>query len=177
MKVGIPPVHQGAKLSKTVELQLRGFINKAVIGFDSVLSIFAPNSSTSYRAGAALAEMALDQRISVSVMGFRALLSVYKNSFREPEAKELIRDKFNYSDIIVFANVSDDSFGAWSDRRDLEWLQSMLRQRASMQKKTVFCVDESFSFSEFTRLLGPGNERLYERGVLQSIKVTEKDML
>jgi len=173
VKIGIPPVYHGEKASPKVTERLERFLSRAVAGFDSALLLTGPRSEDSYRVGAILAEMAADLKISVAVIGFRALLNVYKSSFRDPDARALLHDKFGYSDLLVFANVNEQNYGAWGDIRDVTWFRGIIKQRASMKKKTVFCLEKSFSIEQLRSLLGPENAPLLANNIATCILVGE----
>jgi hypothetical protein len=175
VKIGIPLVYHGAKALPDVAERLEKFLFRDVESFDSVLLLTGTTSEDSYRAGAILAEMAVDNKTSVSVVGFRALLNVYKSSFRDPEARQLLHDKFGYSDILIFANVNERNYSAWGDMRDVTWFRGIVQQRASMKKKTVFCLEERFSLKQLRGLLGPDNSaKLLCRGNVTCVVLGEK---
>lgn len=163
VKVGIPPVYHGAQPDQRLQRRLEEFVSREVSGFNSALVLTGSTLEESYRAGAILGEMAVDRKVSVSVIGFRALLSVYKSSFRDPEARALLHDKFGYSDIVIFTNIGEGSYAAWSDIRDVTWFRGIVKQRASMKKKTVFCVERKFKPAQLESLLGPENAVLLQK--------------
>ena len=78
--VGIPPIYHGEEVPEVCKKQYMEFLTKEVKSFDSGLFIATRELEESYRHGSVLAEMAVDEGISTSVIGFKALLNLYKSS-------------------------------------------------------------------------------------------------
>jgi len=158
VNVGIPPVYHGRTLAVYLERKLTHFLRRRVMDFDSGLMLIGKTLDDSYRVGARLGELAVNAGVSVAVIGFKALNSVYKASFREPDSKALLKDKFAHNDIIIFVNVGNSTMVAWGDPRDISWFRGIIKHRASSKLKTVICTDVNFSEEkEMSYLLGVEN--------------------
>lgn len=177
--LGIPKIYHGIKLSGNLENDLKFFLTRDVKLYDSLLLVVANTIEDSCKVGARITEIAYEEKICrVNMIGFKAFLSVYKTSFRDSEMKMLLKDKIDYSDVLLFYNINDISMNLWSDPRDTAMFRGLIHNRMINKKKTVFCTTYDFikdesGVNKLEIILGASNKHLLDN--VTEIKIYSRE--
>lgn len=155
--VGIPARYHNVTTTK----KMRSKLEKLLLSPPAPIIILAGESiEASYRAGAILGHMALKEKQKPNLVGFTALHAARYASFKDDDMKALLKDRFYYSDILIFTNIDKGVFEVWKEPRDLTWFRSQIRKRLSRQKTTVFCISKTFTVEDFRYLLSGDRDLL-----------------
>lgn len=151
--IGVPPIHQ--MLPETGhDTRLKAFLQAPPTPHNTIFLISCELSEDSYALGSRLATLAFEARIPVAEVGLTALLNFYKSTFQDEDRRARLHSLIRDSQVLVIANVSKAKMRLW-DGNNLVWLRSTLKQRESLKKKTVICMNnklERDSLSKFVDL-------------------------
>lgn len=120
--------------------------------------IYAETGGRAMRAGAELVTQMIDERSTAALIGFSALLNTYKNSFRDPELKNLLKDRFTYYKWLVFTYINAAALANW-DLRDLDWFRSVVGKRLENKMRVVLCMERAFKLEQLQYLFGDRLEK------------------
>lgn len=155
--VGIPVRYHNVTTTKKMHTKLEELLSSPPA---PIVILAGESLEESYRAGAVLGHVALREKQRPNLVGFTALHAVRYASFKDDDMKALLKDKFYYSDILIFTNIDKGVFEVWKEPRDLAWFRSQIRKRLSRQKTTVFCISKTFTVDDFVYLLSGDKDLL-----------------